>query len=316
MTADRPPSSDVERVGPGLAALAVPLVALAIVFTVTAAAAVNLHDDGRGWAAHVASGVLLTGLLLAVADAIRRRHAAYASTDRVIAYADRLLVFASVPTLVTGGIALVVAIRDHESVVLWTAAGALVLTGVTASISASISSLRSDPRERRRRRARVHRDDWDVRTLFTQVGHWQPPTDDSDELSAAQEVHELEAIALARASLHRGRAARWQVAQYAIGLPAALFAGASGATGLTDLQGPARTALGVVGLVGSGLTSLATALNAGRRAEESGAAETQYESIARGAHVLRRASRDLDETEVRQLVARFDHVSGAAARAT
>ena len=121
---------------------------------------------------------------------------------------------------------------------------------------------------------------------------------------------------VSRANLQRRYARAWQTAQFAIGLPAALFAGLAGASSLSDLHGQWRTVVGVLGLIGAGLTSLATALNAGKRAEEAKVLATRLDAVGRAAHAYRETYVDADGGRAARqflsdLLARTDALMGA-----
>jgi hypothetical protein len=126
--------------------------------------------------------------------------------------------------------------------------------------------------------------------LLRDLQHWRPPTAEDEgtaDGARLREIHEAESVALARAAIYVRRARNWQRAQYGIGVPAALFAGASGASGVAELSGDGAIAIGVLGLIGSALVSVSTGLNAGRKAQEAATASGRYERIARRAHAYR-----------------------------
>jgi hypothetical protein len=100
---------------------------------------------------------------------------------------------------------------------------------------------------------------------------------------------EVEAIyrdSLDRMRRQRQAAQRWGRLNYLIGVPAALFSGAAGAiAALTDVSENWKIAVTLLAIVAAGLTSVATTLNASRRAEQASIQEAAYEALARDARV-------------------------------
>jgi hypothetical protein len=130
-------------------------------------------------------------------------------------------------------------------------------------------------------RADVHRD---PRALFEGSPHWGRPIGVGDKVDVEAEARELQWLAFALASFHRRRVSRWNLAQYGIGIPAAILAGISGAAGFAEVSKTWTVVLGVLGLVGAGLTSLATALNASARAQAAAQTEAGYDAVGRSLH--------------------------------
>jgi hypothetical protein len=218
-----------------------------------------------------------------------------------------------------GAFGVLLAVDEGGAVVWGTSAGLLVAGALTAVVSYWVLRPR-DPdlsTERRSRPPRL-RDAWHMQNLFPKSEHWQLPGKDDDEAEAVvREIRELEVVSLARASQHRRRARDWQAAQYVIGLPAALFAGLAGASSFADLTPGWQATVGVLGLIGAGLTSLATALNAGRKAEEAKTLEARYESAGRAAHAFRSARGGDEDPEDRafldKMLDRLDALAGVGA---
>jgi hypothetical protein len=71
----------------------------------------------------------------------------------------------------------------------------------------------------------------------------------------------------------------WNRAYYAVGIPAALFAGLAGAASVSGQTNAWVRFLGVLGLIGSGLAAVATSLNAGRRVEAEMSKAASYDAL-------------------------------------
>jgi hypothetical protein len=205
-----------------------------------------------------------------------------------------------------------------SSLVVWIAAGGFLLTTVLAVITGNAIVSRKPRTHVRSARDRLRSEtQLDIRRLFKGLPHWQPPKDDDNPSPhSIREINEFEVMAFDAAAVQLGRQRRWQAAQYVIGLPAALFAGLAGATGISDISGGLKTALGILGLVGAALTSVATSLNAGRKGEEAATLRARYQALALEAHVYR-AKPPSDETQqlayLGTILQRFNVLSGSPA---
>ena len=203
---------------------------------------------------------------------------------------------------------------QNDSAVVWSASAVLLLLTGTLALSGpgSIAPMFRGIALRDRRPARSPRrqSDWDMRSLFPNLRHWETPTldDDKNEAPILREIREAEAVALSRAAIYARRARNWERAQYGIGVPAAIFAGAAGASGIAGLGGTSAVVIGVFGLVGSALTSVSTGLNSGRKAQEAATTSARYEAVARNAHVFRTTTTDAStgETTLHQIVDRLN----------
>lgn len=204
--------------------------------------------------------------------------------------------------------------RGETSAVVWSSTAVLfTLAGVVSVLGRRVLQAQSRPRGP----ARTSRP-WDISTYFPDLKHWETPSRETGNEISRREVQEFETIAWRRADLQRRRFWWWQLAQYGIGLPAALFAGAAGATGLTGLTGNWRIALGILGLVGAGLTSVSTALNAGKHAEEASVLSHQYETIAQECHVYWTTAPKEPETDhefLTKLVSRMSALTSSSTAA-
>ncbi|HKE72379.1 MAG TPA: hypothetical protein VKB57_02120 [Acidimicrobiales bacterium] len=235
------------------------------------------------------------------------------------------------------GVVAAVFANDRASAVVWGAAtGLLVDAAITAFLSYWVLRPRTPAPPDEPRRRRRGRDSWDPRDLFPRQSHWDGPGADKATTPAAaatspaaaaqnpeaevvlREIGEAAWLAFSRANLQRRYARGWQTAQFAIGLPAALLAGLAGASSLSDLHGQWRTVVGVLGLIGAGLASLATALNAGKRAEEAKLLATRLDAVGRSAHAYRETNAIATKLGparkyLSELLARTDVLMGANA---
>lgn len=77
-------------------------------------------------------------------------------------------------------------------------------------------------------------------------------------------------------------ARKWGKRNYLVGIPAALFAGGAGAvTALTDLSNAWKITAVLLAFLASGLSGIATALNASKREEIARGAAIGYDALAR-----------------------------------
>jgi hypothetical protein len=167
------------------------------------------------------------------------------ASSKALPRATRLVEFVSFVVVLAGGAGAIRAITlDHW--VVWATSMALIASSLGLGLVHQRLLLRmvESETESTGYQALAGRDPEDPRKQFPGVRHWGRPTEDLEPYrllfdhpaeKVLREVHEFEAIAFARAAWHRQRARRWQIAQYAVGLPAAMFAGLAGAAGISGL---------------------------------------------------------------------------------
>ena len=102
----------------------------------------------------------------------------------------------------------------------------------------------------------------------------------------ADELRALHDDAQDRMVRQRRAAQQWGRMNVLIGVPAALFSGAAGAiAALTDVSQNWKIAVTLLAVVSSGLTSVATTLNASRKSEEAALQAAAYGELVRDARV-------------------------------
>jgi hypothetical protein len=122
-----------------------------------------------------------------------------------------------------------------------------------------------------------------------------------------------------RAAHQRTRGRRWAIANYSVGIPASLLAGAGGVAALSDVSDGWKVAGAVFALVGGALTGVVTTLNAGRKSEAAWLADSSLRAISREAQLtemldLERFTADEMREAIDDLVTWMNEVEGLPAR--
>jgi fumarate hydratase class II len=136
----------------------------------------------------------------------------------------------------------------------------------------------------------------------------------------AKELQAIYTDTLDRMRRQRRAAGRWGRMNLLIGVPAALFSGAAGAiAALADVSQNWKIAVTLLAVVASGLTTVATTLNASRRAEQASIQEAAYEALARDARVTLRVdlqgwSSETAREALETLIERLREIDGIPVR--
>jgi hypothetical protein len=138
--------------------------------------------------------------------------------------------------------------------------------------------------------------------------------------SVAAELKAIQTDTRNRMIQQRRAAGWWGRMNLLIGVPAALFSGAAGAiAALTDVSPGWKITVTLLAVVAAGLMSVATTLNASRRAERAAAQQAAYEALERDARVslevdLPRLSYQLAREALENLIDRLREIDGIPPR--
>jgi hypothetical protein len=111
------------------------------------------------------------------------------------------------------------------------------------------------------------------------------------------------------------RASRWARVQYWVGIPASLLASFGGVSAVSQRKGALSVVLGLIGLLGSGLTAVTATLNSGREAQGARIAEAAYTALSREIEVARQletaeTSPEADRASVNDYLRRLNELAG------
>jgi hypothetical protein len=161
-----------------------------------------------------------------------------------------------------------------------------------------------------------------MRRLSSQAAEEAPEeaTDSNALDQVAEELQSIQQDASDRMKQQRTAAGRWGRMNVLIGVPAALFSGAAGAiAALTDVSEGWKIAVTLLAVIASGLTGVATTLNASRRSQQAAFREAAYEALVRDARVtlkvdLERLSYATAREALETLIDRMREIDGLPSR--